>query len=169
LPAAFAVIGGQFIHATEIAMVLPLACVLATRSASPLSYSVLLVLAVPLDQLVNWPLLAPAAAIVLTWLLSKKSVPPFAIACASVALIAAAVLGNALAQNSVQTALSVADPGPAALASVTWQQFNAALVPNVLWWPGKILTAVPLALLVYLAFAGARTQASPLPFRYVRA
>lgn len=170
LPAAFAVIGGQFIHATELAMVLPLACVLAVRITSPLSYIVLVALAVPLDQLVNWPLLAPAAAFVLAWLLALRRVPSFAIVLATLALVAVAVVGNALAQNGVQAAvLAVKDPGSAALASVTWRQFNAALVPSALWWPGKIVTAVPLVLLVYFAFANAGAQASLLPFRYVRA
>lgn len=170
LPAAFAVIGGQFIHATELAMVLPLACLLAARSPSLLSYGVLVAVAVPLDEVVNWPLLASAAAIVLAWLLAVKRVPSFAIVLASTSLIAIAVLGNALAQNGIHpAALAIADPGPAALASVTWQQFNAALAPSVLWWPGKIVTVLPLILLVYLAFSAGGAQASVRPFRYVRA
>jgi hypothetical protein len=133
-------------------------------------YALLVAVAVPLDQVVNWPLLAPAGAFVLAWLLAVKRAPAGIVVLGSCLLVALALFGNMLAQAGVQgTALHITDPGADALASVTWQQFNAALVPSALWWPGKIVTLLPLVLLAALALAGAGPQASRSPFRYVRA
>ena len=149
-PPVFAVIGGSFIHLSQIAVALPLACALAVRRPGWVSFSVLCALAIPVEAIVDWPLLAAPAAALLAYLLAVRRAPPPLAMLASAALVAGALWAHGYAGSGMLPSVhAIADPGPRALASVTWSAFNGAYLPSPAWWPLKLCTLLPLAALAY--------------------
>jgi len=162
LPAAFAVTGGAFIHLDEVAMAVPLACVIVMRRPNPLSMLALFMLALPVASILDWFPLSVPAAMLCVWLMVR---PEFhlrrfvqnGILPAAAALI---VMGGALALHSVAGAqaqqavthvVNLANPGGTANASATWFAYNSLAKMTPLWWPQEVWTLLPLAILVALS------------------
>ncbi len=169
LPAAFAVTGGAFIHLDEVAMAVPLACVIVMRRPNALSILALFMLALPVASVLDWLPLCVPAAMLCVWLMARPEFHLRALT-ANGLLPAAAVLlimGGAFALHSLAAAhaqqtvthvVRFANPGGAASASVTWFAYNALATMTPLWWPREMWTLLPLAILVGLSvresFAG---------------
>lgn len=181
LPAAFAVIGGSFIHLGEVAMVVPLACLVAMRRPGPAAYAVLVMLALPIESIAVWLPFAVPAAMIVAWFTDR---PEFGMkryaangmlpALAAVAIFIVAriwnVLGNANVQQSLKVTTHFANPAASASASAAWAQYNALATLTPMWWPEKIWLFVPLLLLVWLCvrpFSSVRS-ASGTPVRLDR-
>jgi hypothetical protein len=167
LPAAFAVMGGSYIHVTEVAMAIPLACLLVMRRPTVVATLALVLLAMAPEALTNWALLAPAAALTIGWFMARSRQHPPLLLSARLPLtllVGTAVLclpfaihfsGGAIVATS-NTPL--ADPGPTALASVSWSWLNARSVLPPIWWTQKVLTLLPLVTLMWLSCVQAFPQ-----------
>jgi hypothetical protein len=78
VPMALAVVGGVYIHLTQLAAVIPLAFVIASRTQSPLAWTGIVLLAVPwnlLDALTPTTLIVPRVADVLSQGLTHHNSP----------------------------------------------------------------------------------------------
>ncbi|MHB8147012.1 MAG: glycosyltransferase 87 family protein [Vulcanimicrobiaceae bacterium] len=171
VPAAFAVTGGAFIHLDEVAMAIPLACVIAMRRPGLVSALVLVMLALPVESIVGWLPWSVPAAMICIWFMARpgcylKRFVANGILPVAVTLV---LLGGAFALHSIVAAdtqqavmqiVNFANPGGAASASVTWSAYNALSKMTLLWWPEKLWTLLPLATLAGLcvreAFAKGR-------------
>lgn len=161
LPAAFAVIGGEFIHLDEVAMVVPLACLIVMRRPTALPIVVLAFVAIPAESVVNWIPLSIPAALVCCWFMDRwansqrlvsSGLLPVAVTLAIIAgawAMHAVVVANA--ERSLSQAVRISNPGPLASASLPWSTYNALSKLPATWWPEKLLTIVPLVLLVGLS------------------
>lgn len=161
LPAAFAVIGGSFIHLNEIAMAVPLACLILMRTGSKVALAIVVLLALPAESILDWIVLAVPAAIISLWFMDRpdaglkryaaNGLLPLAV---TVALIAGTSalhwIGAAHAQQALDGIVTFPDPGRGAGASAPWATYNALARRTLLWWPEKLYTLVPLAALVVL-------------------
>ncbi|HEY5256905.1 MAG TPA: glycosyltransferase 87 family protein [Candidatus Baltobacteraceae bacterium] len=76
LPAAFAVMGGSYIHVTEVAMAIPLACLLVMRRPTMAATLAVILLAMTPEALTNWALLAPPAALTIGWFMARSRLHP---------------------------------------------------------------------------------------------
>ena len=153
VPAGFAVVGGEFIHLTEMAVLVPLAVLFATRHRSTLAFAALVMFAVPFETAVSLVLYLPAAALAVAWLLLEARARGIVVVAASLAVVGVGlgVHGIAVAQVAHSSTL-ISDPGPDALASVTWEAYSSLTGARVLWWLTKLMTIAPA-----LAFAGLMT------------
>jgi hypothetical protein len=163
VPAAFAVIGGPFIHLEEVAMAIPLACMILMRRATLPAAVIVLMLAIPFEAVINWALLGAPAALVCGWFMARsKAYPPLLLSARLplIAIVGIAIMWGAIYLHGIAAAGGVTDPlgglhiltvAPNALASVTWTAFNSlsTSLPGT-WWPQKLLTLVPAIALVYL-------------------
>lgn len=182
LPAAFAVIGGEFIHLDEVAMVVPLACLIVMRRPSTLAIVVLVLLAIPAESVVNWIPLSIPAAIVCCWfmdrwagsqrLISTGLLPVVATLAIIVGASAMHSVVVANAERSLSQAVRIANPGPMASASLSWSTYNGLSKLPATWWPEKLLTILPLVILLglcakeTLADDGAATPSEALALRW---
>ena len=161
LPAAFAVIGGGFIHLDEVAMALPLACLIAMRRPGLASFLVLFMLALPVESIVDWIPWAIPAVMVCLWFISRpgctlkrflaNGILPISIAGSLV--VGILLLHQVVASNAQQATMHTvffAQPGNNASASVTWAAYNALARRTILWWPEKVWTLLPLLALIAL-------------------
>jgi hypothetical protein len=169
LPAAFAVIGGSFIHLAEVAMVLPLACFVFVKRPGPVSSIMLLMLALPLESISVWAPFGVPAAMVCVWLIDRpeigikrycaNGIVPL---CATAVIFAGSGIANAIGSRHVQQAarhvVHFARVAPTQSASVTWGEYNRLATLTPMWWPERIWLFVPLVLLICLcakeAFSG---------------
>ncbi|HEY5256904.1 MAG TPA: glycosyltransferase 87 family protein [Candidatus Baltobacteraceae bacterium] len=168
VPAGFAVIGGPFIHLDEVAMAVPLACMIFARRATVPAALVVLLLAIPSEAVINWVVLAAPATLICAWFMARSKAHPPLLLSARLPVIMAvsiAIIGGEIAiglhrvaSAGGTTAVALAGrhivaAAPGALASVTWTAFNSltTTLPST-WWLGKILTLVPAAVLVGLTF-----------------
>ena len=174
LPAAFAVIGGEFIHLDEVAMVVPLACVIAMRRPSALAIVVLALLAIPAESVVNWIPLSIPAALVCCWFMDRWAGKQRLVSSGFLPLVATlAIIGGAFAmhtvvvanaERSLSQAVRIANPGPMASASLSWSTYNKLSKLPATWWPEKLLTEVPLVILLGLcAWEALRKDVAPTP------
>ena len=162
-PSAFAVIGGPFIHLDQVAMVIPMACAIVRSRPTKLASVILVMLAIPGEILINWLPFTLPAALICGWLVAQtkarwavaiaSSIAVVVVACSLVALL---IFGNHLMAASgtpypAVPTIRVAAPGPDASASVPWAQFTSSAVFRPwIWWPEKLLTLVPVLVLLGL-------------------
>ena len=159
VPAAFAVVGGAFIHLDQVAMVVPLACLIVRARPSKLATAVLVMLAVPGEILINWLPFAIPGALVCGWLVAQTKAHWKVVVVSSIAVVAVAAGMLALlitGTHFTAPAIRVADPGPQASASVAWGEFTsfAAVRPRI-WWTEKLLTMLPLLTLLAITLGEA--------------
>jgi len=155
-PAAFSVMGGSFIHLSEIAVAVPLACVLAARGKTTLAWLGVLLLAVPWESVVNWAFLAPSAALALVWILwSRWRTMPLLLLLGSMAFVLLDVRLHITAVtaflDSHATSAYIGPAKPGASAELTWQAFNALQSTGPLWWSEKAVTFSAFAIMLVLA------------------
>jgi len=161
VPAAFAVIGGAFIHLDEVAMAVPLACLVAMRRPGTAPTIALVLLALPFESLVNWAPWTIPAALAGGWLLLRAGAAPKVIVASGLLLLVAVgaiVLTPSLIVTSQPAAahtVATVHPGPNGNASLAWASVNARYRISPLWWPEKLLTFVPLGMLVWFALVEA--------------
>ena len=166
VPAAFAVVGGAFIHLDQVAMVIPLAWMLALKRPSKTAFGVLMMLAMPAEILINWLPFTIPAALICAWLVAQAKAhwsvvvaSSLAVVIATCAMIAVLVVGNHLMAVSghayaVVPAMHISDPGPNASASETWGRYlSFAVFRPWIWWPEKLLTLAPVVAVLFLALA----------------
>ncbi|GAC1589781.1 MAG: hypothetical protein NVS3B28_16160 [Candidatus Velthaea sp.] len=153
VPAAFAVIGGEFIHLSEVTMAIPLAAVLAIRNGGR-HWVPVFMLALPGEALINYGIFYIPGALVLALLLREIRAPGRWIVTGSIALVGLSVILHFFAMQQIgTTAAPIADPGPSALASVSWGDWNRLSFIGPIWWVEKILTLFPMLLLVFSTFS----------------
>jgi len=176
VPAGFAVVGGPFIHLDQIAMVVPMACLIVRSRPSRIAVGVLIMLAIPIEVLINWLPFTIPAAMICGWLVAqsrpdwKRTVAASGlVVVASCGMVALLILGNhamTATGHVLAHPIHVSDPGPNASASVSWGEFTsfATFLPWI-WWPEKVLTIVPVLALVVLtlreAFGKSRSAGEP--------
>jgi len=162
LPAAFAVTGGAFIHLDEVAMAVPLACVIVMRRPNPFSMLALLMLAMPVASILDWFPLSVPAAMLCVWLMARPEFPLRRVIANGIlpAATALVVVGGAFAlhsvaaehaQQAVTYIVNLVDPGGTANASATWFAYNSLAQITPLWWAQEAWTLLPLAILVTLS------------------
>ncbi len=175
LPAAFAVTGGAFIHLDEVAMAVPLACIMVMRRPNPLSVLALFMLALPVASILDWFPLSVPAAMQCVWLMARPEFRLRRVVANGIlpAAIALAVMGGALALHSVAAAhaqqtvthvVKFADPRGTASASTTWFAYNSLAQMTPLWWPQEAWTLLPLAILVALSVRESLADAGGVPW-----
>lgn len=157
VPAAFAVIGGTFIHLDEVAMAVPMACLVAMRRPGTAPTIALVLLAIPFESLVNWAPWAIPAALASGWLILRAGAgTKFVIASGLVIVVAVGAVvftpGVLTSGHATSHAVATVNPGPNASASFAWASVNAHYRIPVVWWPEKFLALAPLAMLVWFAF-----------------
>ena len=162
-PAACSVVGGSFIHLTEIAIAIPLMCVLAGRFEIKAAWPVVCLLAVPWEAIFNWGFLAPFAAIGAIWLIAYRWKPlPVLLPLGALAFILVSLRMHVASVTEFQSvhAKSIHIPAASAgaLSDVTWAAFNATLPASPYWWAEKSLTLAALGMLVIVAIATARSR-----------
>lgn len=162
-PAACSVVGGSFIHLTEIAIAIPLMCVLAGRFEIKAAWYVVCLLAVPWEAVFNWGFLAPFAAIGAVWIVAYRWKPfPLLLPLGAIAFILVSlrmhVASVAEFTNVHAKSIHIAAAPAAALSDVTWAAFNAALPASPYWWAEKSLTLAALGMLVAVAVSTAHSR-----------
>ncbi|MFN2529576.1 MAG: glycosyltransferase 87 family protein [Candidatus Baltobacteraceae bacterium] len=152
VPAACSVVGGSFMHLSEIAIAIPLACMLAQQTRSSVSWVALALLAIPWEAIFNWAFLVPFACLSLVWLIWYRWKPmPLILLLSAVALTLIDLRLHAIAVNeflSVHAQAQIAAVRPDASSDVTWAAFNALSSNGPFWWVEKSFTLVALALLI---------------------
>ena len=166
LPAAFAMIGGEFVHLSEIAMAIPLAAVLAVRKGGS-AWFALAFLAVPGEAAINDSIFALPAALFTALLLREVRVPTLRVVAATVVVAGFALIAHVFAVQQVGVALhALADPGDASLSSISWGEWNRLSYIGPAWWIQKAFTLVPLVLLAWATLDYARSpRPAELPTR----
>ncbi|MGZ3517354.1 MAG: glycosyltransferase family 87 protein [Vulcanimicrobiaceae bacterium] len=155
-PAACAVIGGSFIHLSEIAVVTLLACMLAARTNTNRAWAAVVLLAVPWEQMINWATLSALGSICLILLVWPRWRPMPALLI--LVLIALSLIFvrlhifevESMTQTYVSTSHIMAPP-PNAPVDVTWKAYNDTSTVFPIWWIGKILTYTGLGLMLAAA------------------
>jgi hypothetical protein len=177
LPAAFAVIGGPFIHLSEVAMVIPLACLIVMRRPTIAATLALILLAIPSESVINWALLAAPAALICGWFMARSQRHPPLLLSARLPVVMAvgiAIMGATVALHKIAAAganaqllpgFHIPDPGPMALSSVSWNAFNSLSFLSGSWWLDKTMTFVPLVVLVWLTCSEALAGTSHVVIR----
>ncbi len=145
---ACAVIGGSFIHLSQIAMATPFALAIAVRKPSYTAWAALLLLAIPWDSVLNWYALAPFAALALVFLLWYFVKAQAAVASlAAAGFLVLAYLGSRWAQiASVPAGTRFYFPvtRPNDLAEASWLHYNTAFAFPPTWWLTHALTGAGL-------------------------
>ncbi len=145
---ACAVIGGSFIHLSQIAMAAPFALAVAVRRPSYIAWAALSLLAIPWDSVLNWYALAPFAALALVfllWYFVKAQAAAASLAAAGFLVLA--YLGSKWAQiGSVPAGTRFHFPvtAPNDLAEVSWVHYNTAIAFPPTWWLTHALTGAGL-------------------------
>ncbi|GAC1405385.1 MAG: hypothetical protein NVSMB64_10150 [Candidatus Velthaea sp.] len=148
VPAAFAMIGGEFIHLSEVSMAIPLAAVFAVRKGG-WHWLPFVMLALPGEALINFGILYIPGALVLALILRELHAPSRWIVTGSLLLVGLSAIVHALAVQQIGTTVeAIADPGAQALASVSWGAWNKLSFIGPVWWLEKTLTFLPLLILV---------------------
>jgi hypothetical protein len=153
VPAACSVIGGSFIHLSEIAIAIPLACMLAQRLGTSLAWAALVLISVPWESIFNWAFLAPFAGISLLWLIWHRWRPmPLILLLGAIAMMLVDIRLHAVAVSEfmlvhAESARIAAVP-PDASSDVTWAAFNALSASGPFWWVEKGLTLMALGFLL---------------------
>lgn len=162
VPSAFAVIGGAFIHLDQVAMVIPMACLIVRERPSKLATVMLILLAIPGEILINWLPFTIPAALLCGWLVAQTKARWTVVIASSMAVVvgvcvmlALLIFGNHLlaapGNPYLAAPIRIPDPGPNASASVTWAQFTSfSVFRPLIWWPEKLLTMVPVLVLLAL-------------------
>lgn len=153
VPAACSVMGGSFIHLSEIAVATLLACMLASRTGANRAWIAVALLAVPWENVINWApfaTIAPACLIVLVWWRWKPM--PLLLITASITLVlffarAHILEVGAMTQTFVSTS-HIRKPAPDAPVDVTWKAFNDTSIVFSIWWFDKAMTFAGLGLLL---------------------
>ena len=160
LPAAFAVIGGAFIHLDEMAMAIPLACLFAMWRPGAASMIALILLAIPFSALVNWAPWAAPAALACGWLMLEAGAKPSIIILSGLVIVLAVgaivfVPGvfKPIDQQTTTIAVASLHPGAHVDASRAWANVNARFHISAVWWPERFLALAPLGMLVWFALA----------------
>lgn len=167
-PSGFAVMGGAFIHLDQVAMVIPMACLLLAERPSALRSAIVVLLAAPFEILINWLPFCVPGTLAGGWLLSQTRLRWQAVIGIGIGeLLFAYWLPAFLLSGAhyVPPVIHIADPGPHAVASVSWAAFMSyASVRPSIWWTEKLLTDVPVAVLFCVilreAFAKSRSVAT---------
>ena len=162
--AACSVVGGAFIHLSEIAVAIPLVCMLAQRTRAHAAWIALALLAVPWEAIFNWAFLAPFALMGLAWIVWYRWRPmPLALLLGS---LAALLISLRLHEISVREFLDahvhsnvIAPAAAGASSDVTWAAFNALAPGSSFWWLEKSLTIAALGIVVWLLVRIARSRA----------
>ena len=160
-PAACSVIGGPFIHLTEIAVAIPLICMLTQRLKTDAIWWALALLSVPWEAVFNSTAFAPFAVMSLAWIVWYRWKPmPLTLMLGSIAML---ILELRLHMTSIEEFLRAhARPIPAvaptASSDITWAAFNAISPAGSFWWLGKGLTMAALVLLVAILMRMAQTR-----------
>jgi hypothetical protein len=151
MPAACAMIGGSFVHLSEVAMAIPAAALLVVRRGG-WCWLPLMMLALPWEALINYGIFFIPGGFVASLLLREFGAPRRYIVSIGVLVAALSIIGHAAAVTQIGTTNGIiADPGPSALASVSWGEWNRLSFIGPAWWIEKTLTLTPLVLLVYYA------------------
>ncbi|GAC1389329.1 MAG: hypothetical protein NVSMB31_05160 [Vulcanimicrobiaceae bacterium] len=171
-PAACSVIGGAFIHLSEIAVAIPLVCMLAQRTRTHLAWVAMALLAVPWEAVFNWAFFAPFAVLSLAWIVWYRWRPmPVLLMLGSLAIL---MVNLRLHIVSVQEffiahagSMHIAPVAPDASSDITWAAFNALAPGSSFWWFGKVLTIAALALLLVTMLQIARARTSSQQFKTI--
>lgn len=163
--AACSVIGGSFIHLSEIAVAVPLASMLAWRVRSSAAWWALALLAAPWEAVFNWAFLAPFAAASVAWIVWYRWKPmPLLIMLGSFAIVLVDLNLHAVAVSEFLaahvTSAYIAPVAAGASSDVPWAAFNALEPASRFWWLEKSLTlgALGLVLVVMMKIARPRAQ-----------
>ena len=156
MPVAFAVFGGTFIHATQIAAALPAAVLIVTaapREYRPWSVAAMLLLAVPWGWAVSPALMvAPIVPVAyLAWRYWSGNLTAILLAAVAAAVL---VLGlSTLAQVAVSHVAHLSVPPiDSRLAEATWSSFTQRSSTNgIAAWVMRIPTWTGLALLLFMS------------------
>lgn len=153
VPAACSVIGGSFIHLSEIAIAIPLACMLAQRLGTSFAWAALVMVAIPWESIFNWAFLAPFAGISLLWLIWYRWRPmPLILLLGAFAMMLVDIRLHAVAVSEFMIvhpeSARIAPVLPSASSDITWAAFNALSTGGPFWWVEKSLTLVALGLLL---------------------
>lgn len=138
VPMALAVMGGPFVHLTQIGAALPLALIVAarTRSAPAWAAVALLAIAIPWQAAIGYG--GVLAGLVLFAILSYNRIPwPSAVAAAITAGIVLQVLQ--LPEIINRRFVSIASVPPATLAELPWRQLASQFSPTPFSWYGHVL------------------------------
>ena len=150
VPAGFSVVGGVYIHLTEMAVLIPLAVMFACRQKSPLALAVLAMFAIPLETAVPFAVYLPAAALTAALLLREARAHVSIFVAVSLAIIGVGSgLHDAFVAQLSSHPVAILDAGPNALASSTWETFSSLTPAYPMWWLFKASTIAPA-----VAFAG---------------
>ena len=171
---ACAVIGGSFIHLSQIAMAAPFALAVAVRRPSYIAWAALSLLAIPWDSVLNWYALAPFAALALVfllWYFVKAQAAAASLAAAGFLVLA--YLGSKWAQiGSVPAGTRFHFPvtAPNDLAEVSWVHYNTAIAFPPTWWLTHALTGAGLLAMLGTAlwWAGANGNHAGNPHAIAR-
>ena len=147
VPAAFAMIGGEFVHLSEVSMAIPLAAVLAVRLGG-WNWLPLMMLALPGEAAINYGTFFVPAMLVIALLLRDVHASSRSIIAASIIVGGLSIIGHAFAIAEIGTNVrAIGDPGATALASVSWAAWNRLAFIGPVWWVEKIFTLFPLLVL----------------------
>lgn len=158
--AACSVVGGSFIHLSEIAIAIPLICMLAQKLKTPALWWALALLAVPWESVFNWAFLAPFSVMSLAWIVWYRFRPmPVLLMLGSLAVLLVDLSLHAVSVAEFRAAhvnsALIAPAAPDASSDVTWAAFNTLSGSGSFWWLEKVLTlgalAIVIAVLVHVA------------------
>jgi Glycosyltransferase family 87 len=141
VPMAFAVVGGSFIHVTQLAAMLPLALCLFAWTGTVSSILALFFLAMPWQAILDFrqaPVVWPAIFAILTFRTRIGRLTGAILATALCALLW--VLGARLTPNVPAALFHLAAQRPDALVEDVWRAINDAWPREPLWWPERIAT-----------------------------
>ena len=142
-----------------MAALVPLAVLFESRRKSKLAFVALVLFAVPFETVASLGLYLPAAALAAALLLVEvRARGPIVVAVSSL-VIGAGFEAHAIAYAQVALhTRAIANPGPNALASLTWEAFSSLTDAFPLWWFLKAITMAPAvafaSLMMFYAFGG---------------
>lgn len=152
-PASFAVVGGEFIHLSEMAILIPASCLLSVRYPNVFLGILLAFFAIPGEALINSGLYLAPGALILALYLDHLKVRGIFIVLSSLALIVFGLAAHPVALAQISNIGGyIPDPGPNALSSIPWGMYNDLSVIGPIWWLEKFLSIVPALAFVYLLF-----------------